>query len=309
MPFVKLDVGILDSTLWIEKDQRDVFLTALLMAEPREFKEPLQQIEVDSMALTGFKAPPGWYGFVAAAGGGIVRRSLTEHFSGMKALRALGSPDVESRSKDFEGRRLIRIDGGYAILNFMAYRDRDYGAAERMRRMRERRKEATLRRDSDAVHRNDTQAEAEAEAEALPTRGNAGKAPPSAGANGEFMLATWLGEEMGLALSRSDLPLIADVIRLEAKARGEPAEIAVQFLRTSALEARGRGEAVTVWWFKDRKFAGGVKNGHTGKGDANYAVLQRSLAEDQNCADRDGDFPPGDDGRVSLKTLLIAPVV
>src|SRR6185437_13486679 len=113
MGFVKLDTGILDSTLWIEKDQRDVFITALLMAEPREFNEPQPQIEVDSMVPTGFVVPPGWYGFCAAAGSGIIRRSLTEHFSGMKALRELGSPDPESRTKTFEGRRLIRINGGY----------------------------------------------------------------------------------------------------------------------------------------------------------------------------------------------------
>jgi len=140
MPFVKLDTGILDSTLWIEKDQRDVFLTALLMAEPKEFADSLPQIEIDSMELTGFVAPPGWYGFCAAAGVGIIRRSLTDPEAGMVALRSLGAPDPESRSKQFEGRRLIRVNGGYVVLNFMAYRDRDYGAADRMRRLRERRR-------------------------------------------------------------------------------------------------------------------------------------------------------------------------
>ena len=49
MAFVKLDTGILDSTLWMEKDQRDVFLTALLMALPHEFKEPQRQTEIDTM--------------------------------------------------------------------------------------------------------------------------------------------------------------------------------------------------------------------------------------------------------------------
>ena len=38
MAFVKLDTGILKSTLWMEMAQRNVFLTALLMAEPREFR-------------------------------------------------------------------------------------------------------------------------------------------------------------------------------------------------------------------------------------------------------------------------------
>src|SRR3990167_930952 len=39
MPFVKLDCGILDSTLWFDRDARDVFLTALLMAVPYEVRE------------------------------------------------------------------------------------------------------------------------------------------------------------------------------------------------------------------------------------------------------------------------------
>lgn len=142
MAFVKLDTGILDSTLWVEKDQRDVFLTALLMAEPRQFDEPQAQIEVDSMELTGFMAPPGWYGFCPAAGPGIVRRALADQDLGMRALRALGAPDAESRTKLFDGRRMIRINGGYLILNYMLYRDRDYAAADRMRALRERRRQS-----------------------------------------------------------------------------------------------------------------------------------------------------------------------
>jgi len=163
MPFVKLDTGILRSTLWMERDQCDVFLTALLMAEPKEFKEPQSQIEVDSLELTGFVAPSGWYGFCAAAGVGIIRMSHTDPEPGMAALRALGNPDDESRSKGFGGRRMIRVDGGYLILNYMAYREKDYEAKDRMRLLRQRRKlesqDVTPNRrnvtpNSDSVHPN-----------------------------------------------------------------------------------------------------------------------------------------------------------
>jgi len=140
MAFVKLDTGILDSTLWIERVQREVFITSLLLAQPREIHEPMPQYEVSSLEQTGFIVPPGWYGFVAAAGTGILRRALVDTEEGMKALEALGNEDLESRTSDFGGRRLVRVNGGFIVLNFFKFRDKDHTAAERMRRLRERRK-------------------------------------------------------------------------------------------------------------------------------------------------------------------------
>src|SRR3990167_7998881 len=81
--------------------------------------------------------PPGWYGFVPAAGIGIIRRALvTDLEAGMVALEQLGSPEPESRSQEFEGRRLVRVDGGYVALNYDKYRERDLSAADRQRRYR-----------------------------------------------------------------------------------------------------------------------------------------------------------------------------
>jgi hypothetical protein len=181
MAFVKLDTGILNSTLWVERECREVFITSLLMAEPREFTTPQEQIEVRSLALTGFAAPPGWYGFVEAAGIGIIRRAMVDQEAGLCALEKLGATDPESRSKDFDGRRLIRIDGGYLVLNFMKYRDRDYTGALRAQRYRDRKKAESesnkinapkpeSRGDSVTSHRDITQAEAEAEKEKKDTR-------------------------------------------------------------------------------------------------------------------------------------------
>lgn len=154
MSFVKLDTKVLDSTLWFDKPARDVFLTALLMAIPREFETSLQQIQVDKIEPTGFVAPPGWYGYVTASGPGLVHRAIVDPNEGIEALRRLGNPDDATGSQAFEGRRMIRIDGGYAILNYMRYREFDHSAAERMRRLRERRK--ALRRNNRNVRANVT---------------------------------------------------------------------------------------------------------------------------------------------------------
>lgn len=164
MAFVKLDCGLLDSTLWGDRLGREVFITALLMAEPRECREPMPQIAVRSLEATGFVVPPGWYGFVPAAGTGIVSRAVVEREPGLDALTRLGEPDPESRTPDFEGRRLVRVNRGYLVLNFFAYRDRDYTAKERQQRWRDRKRNAVSTSDNGVTGRNVTHAEAEAEA-------------------------------------------------------------------------------------------------------------------------------------------------
>jgi hypothetical protein len=173
MPFVKLDTGILNSTLWIDHDAREIFITALLMAEPLETTGHMAQIAIDKIEHTGWYAPPGWYGFVPAASVGIIRRAGVDQDKGLAAIARLGEPDQESRTPDHEGRRMIRIDGGFLILNYFKYRDRDYSSAERSRRYRERQKNKTSRVSSTQTRvahdenmprtRDITQAEAEAE--------------------------------------------------------------------------------------------------------------------------------------------------
>lgn len=170
MPFVKLDCGILNSTLWFDKAARDVFVTALLMAEPFELSEPTPQIAVDSLENTGWMVPPGWYGFVPAAGVGIVHRSGADETEGYEALKRLGEPEESSRTPDFDGRRMVRISGGYLILNYIKYRERDYTSAERSRRYRER---VASRRDIAASRRDITQAEVQAEEQAERAQKNA----------------------------------------------------------------------------------------------------------------------------------------
>src|SRR5579859_3443218 len=108
MAFVKLDCGILNSTLWVDRDAREVFITALLMAVPGELDSPTPQLEVNALKETGWAVPPGWYGLVPAAGIGIVQRCGLDEARGIAALERLGSPEPSSRTREFDGRRLVR---------------------------------------------------------------------------------------------------------------------------------------------------------------------------------------------------------
>jgi hypothetical protein len=239
MAFVKLDCGILNSTLWVEREQRDIFITALLMAAPIELKEPMEQYEVDAIRTTGFVVPPGWYGFVEAAGPGIVRRALADMKQGMEALRKLGEPDEESRSSEFDGRRLVRVSGGYVVLNFMKYREKDNSAAVRSARYRERKKladAASVTRNATAVTRDSSrrvtiaEAEAEAEAEApnaSSMKGDQGRkssdaasdAPRkrSANATGTRLPADWaLSKELG-EWAMQDCGMTREAVKAEAE--------------------------------------------------------------------------------------------
>lgn len=201
MAFVKLDCGMIDSTIWIDHDARDVFITALLMAVPYEIREPAKQIKVREIEFTGFEVPPGWYGFVAAAGTGIIHRCGIAREAGLSALERLGEPESESRTPDFEGRRMVRIDGGYLILNYDQYRKKDHTSAERAKRYRERKASRVTRDESRVTSRSVTQAEAEAEADPSLKGGGSGTGkpvpPPAAkkesksGTAGQKISAVW----------------------------------------------------------------------------------------------------------------------
>lgn len=140
MPYVKLDTGLLESSLWPEREAREVFITALLMARPAEVTEPLQALKTVGSDPLGFTVQPGWYGLVEAASVGILRRAGVDKDEGLEALQMLAEPDELSRTPDHDGRRMVRVPGGFVILNYDRYRTKDHTAAERSRRYRDRRK-------------------------------------------------------------------------------------------------------------------------------------------------------------------------
>jgi hypothetical protein len=124
----------------VERDLRSIFLTALVMARPHTLDEPTPQLEVRELKETGWVVPPGEYGLVPSAGSGIIRMDGIETDAGLEMLEKLGSPDPDSKDPEHGGRRVVRVDSGYLVLNFYKYRDRDYTAAERQRRLRARKK-------------------------------------------------------------------------------------------------------------------------------------------------------------------------
>jgi hypothetical protein len=255
MAFVKLDTGILDSTLWLQKDQRDIFITALLMAKPEEFDAPIPQLEVDALKETGFMVPPGWYGFVPASGPGIVRRAMVEPDAGLKALRQLGEPESESRSQEYDGRRMARVNGGYIVLNYMRFRDYDHGAADRMRKLRERRKEDDVRRNGVTVPPNVTHSRGRKQR--ADAEGNNGSAPPTQPVNPdsgvEIALATWFYEELGVPADFGTRDVTAQAFRALAKEGGD-LKMAADFILQAAKQAKQDGETINRFWITDQRY-------------------------------------------------------
>lgn len=159
MPFVKLDCGILDSSIWVEpSDTRVCWITMLAMADRT--------------------------GLVASTAPGIARKACISLDAARTALTIFESPDSDSRSLSADGRRIERVDGGYQILNYEKYREKDHTAAARAKKYREA--HPSRRDDRDATP-NVTYAEAEADTEAKAERS---KTKASA-----FALPDWIKPE------------------------------------------------------------------------------------------------------------------
>ena len=119
MAFVKLDCGILMSTLWLlDEATCKVFITMLAMADCE--------------------------GFVRATCPGIAGQAHMPKDRVSAALTILEAPDPESRTKDLDGARILKTPEGYQITNYLKYRAYDHTAPERMRRYRAKKKEATV---------------------------------------------------------------------------------------------------------------------------------------------------------------------
>lgn len=97
--YVKILASILDSSIWAEdSDLCKVWITLLAMAD-RD-------------------------GYVGASVGGITNRSRTvSREKVQQALELFQQPDEDSRTEDFEGRRIQKVDRGYLILNYKKIRD------------------------------------------------------------------------------------------------------------------------------------------------------------------------------------------
>jgi len=181
MAFVKLDTGMPNSSIWSDRDKRTLFTTTLLLAVPHQLRRRTPQLHVRSLEPTGWVVPAGWYGLVAASGTQIVHRDgIPDTERGLTLLEELCSPDPDSRSQAYDGRRLARVDGGYLVLNYFKYRDRDHTAAVRAKRYRDRVKQSgavSSRRDAVTRTCNVTLAEAKADGRSTSKKPRGGHGP------------------------------------------------------------------------------------------------------------------------------------
>lgn len=161
--YTKLFGSLIHSTIWREPDHvRVLWVTMLAMVNGD--------------------------GVVEASVPGLADASRIDVTQCRHALGVLSSPDPDSRTPDFEGRRVEAVDGGWRILNFEKYRDklseedRKTKSAERSRRYRERRKAEEERRvtlpvtprhapSRDVTRKRQEEEEEEAKEEAAPEAG------------------------------------------------------------------------------------------------------------------------------------------
>jgi len=107
--YTKLFEQILESTVWCEPDStRVVWITMLAMSD-RD-------------------------GEVLASVPGLANRAHVTVDQAREALTCFLSPDPDSRTKDYEGRRIAEIDGGWVLLNHVKYRDLLDAEAEKERK-------------------------------------------------------------------------------------------------------------------------------------------------------------------------------
>ncbi len=218
--FTKLFSSIVTSTIWQEDDKtRIVWITLLALADA--------QGRVDGSV-------PG-LAHVANVGLGEC-----EH-----ALERLSNPDPYSRTKDFEGRRIESIDGGWQILNYAKYREKRDPDKRREQIRDAVRRHRTRNRTGQGCKPNVSQckpkkAQAEAEAEVdkntplTPQGGNA----PGKQTFGEFVRLTT--EEHAKLVER-----------FGEKGAGERIEAIDHYIGSKGAKYRSHYHTILTWARKD----------------------------------------------------------
>ena len=144
--FTKLFSTIVDSTVWREEMHVKVVWITMLAKANRN-------------------------GDVLASVPGLADAARVSLDQCVEALARLSAPDVWSRTKEHEGRRIIEVDGGWRLLNYPKYRElrdadeRRMQTREAVRRHRAKEKANPITV-STSKHGKPRKAQAEAEAEA-----------------------------------------------------------------------------------------------------------------------------------------------
>jgi hypothetical protein len=146
--YTKLFSSITESTVWQAPDTtRLVWITMLAMADQN--------------------------GEVSASVPGLADRARVSIDACVEALALFAAPDEWSRTKDYDGRRIVECDGGWLLLNHAKYREARSKDARReyqrnlMRERRRKEKECALANVSKSEQSEPGLAKAEAEAEAV----------------------------------------------------------------------------------------------------------------------------------------------
>ncbi len=116
--YSKLDCGIVDSSLW---------------------EMPHEYLRVWIAMLSKTDAT----GYVRVSPPAMARLCHLNREEFDTIIEAYCAPDPESRTEDYEGRRLAKVEGGWQILNYLKYREglkQPDSSAGRMRKFREKRK-------------------------------------------------------------------------------------------------------------------------------------------------------------------------
>lgn len=143
--YTKLFSEIVTSTIWQEDDKtRIIWITMLALSNK--------------------------YGEVSASVPGLAHTAHVKLTECEKALKKLEAPDRYSRSQEYDGRRIGRIDGGFKILNYGKYRER-MRSEDRTEYLRIKQAELRARRKKQKCQQNQPEStdmqKAEAEAEAI----------------------------------------------------------------------------------------------------------------------------------------------
>jgi hypothetical protein len=244
--YTKLFSSIVTSTIWVESDRtRIVWITMLAMADRN--------------------------GEIQASIPGLARLAGVPIPDCEEALAKFIAPDRYSRTPDDEGRRIEKIEGGWALLNHAKYREMaskdDSKAANTERQRRHREKE---KRNATVTPRNATVtpsnvkvthdlhiAEAEAEAEA----GNTHTAPVPVAAGDEAPAADCpFPPEVAHKPSARELEA-ESVWALYPKKKGkkEAMREVLNAIRTEGIErirerVKAYADAVSQWSQDDRKY-------------------------------------------------------
>ncbi len=109
-PYTPIFRDLLDSSLWASATPptRCVWITFLLDADPE--------------------------GFIPTSVPGLARRAHVTVEEARAAIALLEAPDPDSRTPDFEGRRIGKHPGGWQVLNFVAKRELAKAEAEKARK-------------------------------------------------------------------------------------------------------------------------------------------------------------------------------